>query len=271
LVSVDSLDGKNKIIWEKTSNQGIKFYKIYKQNSTTSQFDSIAIVHYDSFSVYKDLSSNPSQQSASYRITSVDSCDTENLTSSEHTTIHLSANQGVNNNVNLQWNAYLGFNYPNFEIYRSNNGAPYNLIGTVANTSFSYTDLTPPTGSNYYYVAVSKPSPCNPTKVAAVIKSVSNILDGFGNPINSTYSLSDLHEKIKIFPNPSTNFVYVENRSNFLVTDYTIIDILGKVVQTQKIEGSGIIKINTSNLKGNFFIQLNLETGEKLTYKLSSY
>src|SRR6202012_5072728 len=88
--------------------------------------------------------------------------------------IHLSANQGINSEINLQWNPYVGFSYSDFEIYRSNNGGAFSLIGTVANTSYAYTDLTPPSGVNYYYVSVVNPAGCNPSR--SVSSSSSNIL-----------------------------------------------------------------------------------------------
>ena len=230
LVSVDNNDGKNIVIWEKVANQRIKYYKIYKQNTITSQYDSIAFVPIDSFSDFKDFNSNPSQQSDSYKISAVDSCGIEGPILSAHTTIHLTANQGVNNNVNLLWNAYSGFTYPNFEIYRSNNGAAYTLIGTVANTTYSFTDLTPPAGTNYYYVSVTKPVPCNPAKAVPVLKSNSNILDALGNQVVSTSEPLISSNNFKIYPNPVKNILTLEVDPSYLGMNYRIADVLGREV-----------------------------------------
>ena len=267
LVSVDSLDGKNKIIWEKIPNQGIEFYKIFKQNSTTSQFDSIAIVHVDSFSVFKDNNSNPSQQSASYRISAVDSCGYEVSNFNEHTTIHLSANQGVNNNVNLQWNAYNGFSYPNFEIYRSNNGLAYVQIGTVANSSLSYTDLTPPSGTNYYYVAVTKPSACNPSKAAQILKAVSNILDGQGNPVNS--SIPNLNEsEYLIFPNPFKSTINIDCRGNDPIQKIEITDVLGRKLSSIDLSDKDIHQFEMPYPSGTYYVSIENVQGQKQIFKV---
>jgi hypothetical protein len=261
LVSVDSIDGKNKIIWDKIPNQGIQWYKIYKQNSTTSLFDSIGIVHIDSFSVFKDNNSNPSQQSASYRIAAVDSCGYEVLNFNDHTTIHLSANQGVNNNVNLQWNAYVGFNYSNFEIYRSNNSSPYSMIGTVANNSFSFTDLTPPSGTNYYYVAVTNPTPCNPSKSAAILKSVSNILDGQGNPVNSNTNIQNPNDLIKIFPNPSSDFISIQNMTSSPITNIAMYDMLGRELLNKSIYVEDLYSLELPYTASTYFLKIETENG----------
>ena len=270
LVSVDSTDGKNLIIWEKPSYQGIKHYKIYKQNSFTSQYDSIDIVPFDSLSVYKDSFSNPSQQSASYRIRPVDSCGVERSNGgADHKTIHLSANQGVNNNVNLQWNAYSGFSYSNFEIYRSNNGAAYAMIGTVANNSFSYTDLTPPPGTNYYYVAVTKPTPCNPTKSAAVLKSVSNILDGNGNPLGVSI---EENQSFTIFPNPAETKVSLYVNLN-VVSDEVALNIynsLGIKIGSRSYQNSKEIsdEIDIAEFPVGMYIFEISASGQKIIKKL---
>jgi hypothetical protein len=257
LVSVDSADGKNLIVWEKPINQGVAYFKINKQNTITSQFDSIGISPIDSFSIFKDINSSPSQQSASYKITPVDSCGSEG-SGTVHTTIHLSANQGVNNNVNLQWNAYSGFSYSNFELYRSNNGLAYSLIGTVANSSFSYTDLTPPLGTNYYYVSVTKPTPCNPTKAAPVLKSISNILDGNGNPVNVT---PQQFEKFTVYPNPADDYVIVSQFGNISGIKIIITDMLGKIISTENLEANDKFFISTPNLAGLYNLMIINENG----------
>ncbi len=265
LVSVDNNDGKNIVIWEKATNQRIEYYKIYKQNTINSQYDSIAYVPIDSFSVFKDFNSNPSQQSDSYKISAVDSCGIEGPVLTAHTTIHLTANQGVNNNVNLLWNAYTGFSYPNFEIYRSNNGAPYTLIGTVANSSFSYTDVTPPAGTNYYYVSVTKPVPCNPAKAAPVLKSNSNILDALGNQVISSSEPLNIKDNIVIYPNPTKDLINISASTNFIGKNYRIFDYKGKLLQSKTIQSENTT-LNLADLPSGLYL-LRIE-GNIESYKI---
>ncbi len=258
LITVDSSTGFNQLIWEKTDGYNTAWFKIYKQNNFTSQFDSIGLVHIDSLSVFTDYNSNPNQQSATYYIGTIDSCGNEAFGLAfqyGHTTIHLSANQGINNQVNLQWNAYNGFNYSNFEIYRSNNGGAFAQIGSVANSSFSYTDLNPPGGSNYYYVAVTNPNGCNPSR--SVNSSISNILDGQGNPfITGIKDFDECH--VIVYPNPAKDIIEV-NATKLVVTEgcsAKIINALGQVVLSQTINQLSF-DINVSHLvSGSYALQI---------------
>ena len=61
------------------------------------------------------------------------------------------------------------------------------------------------------------------------------------------------HGKINIFPNPTKNILNIQNCQN---TNYEIIDVTGKVLQTGKINDS-IETLDMSNFaKGNIFIKL---------------
>jgi hypothetical protein len=173
--------------------------------------------------------------------------------------------KGVNNNVNLLWNAYTGFSYPNFEIYRSNNGAPYTLIGTVANSSFSYTDVTPPAGTNYYYVSVTKPVPCNPAKAAPVLKSNSNILDALGNQVISSSEPLNISNNFKIYPNPVKDILTLEADPSYLGLDYRIVDVLGREVLNGTINEQ-INQISLQDLVPGIYILFGEK--ESIKYKI---
>jgi hypothetical protein len=253
LVTVDATNGYNQIIWEKTRGVNTAWFKLYKQNSLTSQYDSIGMVHLDSFSVFTDFGSNPSQQSASYALSVIDSCGNESSLSPVHTTIHLSANQAINGQVNLQWNAYDGFSYPNFEIYRSNNGSAFALIGAVANSSFSYTDLTPPSGTNYYYIAVTNPNGCNPSR--AISKASSNILDGQGNPVVLGLEGVVSQSRFLIYPNPSKGVYNVEGDG---IKSVTVYDAVGKEVLSKNISSSNFTVDLNNYAQGVYTIRLQL-------------
>lgn len=227
IVTVDTATGRNLVVWEQTPNVDIATYKIWKRNDITSQYDSIGVVPVDSFSTFIDVNSDPPQQSSSYAISVIDAvCGNESVLSPVHTTVHLSANVGVNQQVNLQWDAYVGFSYNSFEVYRSNNGSVFEQIGNTANTVYSYTDLTPPSGTNYYYVAVTNSNGCNPSR--SVQKSLSNILDGNGNPVSSIESISK--GKVSVYPNPFTDKLVIEPN-----VPYQLFDMIGREVDKDNL------------------------------------
>lgn len=219
MVTVDSATGYNQIIFEPTHNKNISEYKIYKLNDLTSQYEVAGVIPYDSFSVFIDHNSNPAQQSSSYAISVIDStCGTESAISTAHTTIHLSSNVGTSGEVNLAWNAYAGFSYSTFEIYRSNNGGAFAQIGNTANSVFSYTDLTPPSGTNRYYVAIAKVPACNPSR--SVSSTISNIL----NPV--TTGINEIeNDNISAYPNPFTDKLAITPN-----TAYKLFDLVGREV-----------------------------------------
>jgi fibronectin type 3 domain-containing protein len=254
IVTVDSASGKNNIIWDQTPGVGNSYYKIYKQNDTSSQNDSIAIVNVDSLSLFVDLNSNPAQQNSTYSISVVDSCGDESNLSPSHTTIHLSANQGINGQVNLIWNTYVGFTYNNFEIYRSNNGSAFSLINSVSNTSTSYTDLTPPTGTNYYYVSVVNQAGCSPSR--SYNSSISNIL------YNNTTGVRDFNAgALNVLRGNKTGLFILNLPADGRLCVY---DNLGQRI-LNKSGQSGYEQLDlTQQAKGMYFIQF--QTSDKIYY-----
>jgi hypothetical protein len=201
------------------------------------------------------VNSNPDQSSDRYRISLVKICGNETLLSDIHRTIHLSANQGLNEEVNLSWNAYEGFSYSNFEIWRSTDGSPYTLISTTANNNFSFTDVAPPMGDNTYRVAVLNPNGCNPTR--AIERAISNVVDEDGNLVTSI-STGQL-DLISVFPNPSSGIftVNVPDQSNIQAS---VFDALGKLVSTSN--ETGTFNLDLSDVPvGIYTLRLDTESG----------
>jgi hypothetical protein len=261
MISVDTVTGKNQLSWEKTLGIETDYFKIYKQNNTTSNYDSIGSVHIDSLSTYVDVNSNPDQSSDRYRISLVKICGNETVLSDIHRTIHLSANQGLNEEVNLSWNPYEGFSYSNFEIWRSTDGSPYTLISTTANNNFSFTDVAPPMGDNTYRVAVLNPNGCNPTR--AIERAISNVVNEDGNMVTSI-SNGQL-EMTSVFPNPSSGIftVNVPDQTNIQAS---VFDALGKLVTSSN--ETGTFNLDLSDVPvGIYTLRLDTESGS-LTKKL---
>lgn len=227
MVTVDTVTGKNQIIWEQTAPRA-QAYKIFKLNDQTSQYDSIAIRSSDSLSIFVDENSNPAAQSASYKISVIDTVDItttihdtiiysacsggatvyndtvythqyigESPQSAIHKTILLQASIGTAEEVNLSWNLYTGFTYTTQSIYRSNNGGAWTLLQNVANSVTAYTDNTHPVGVNRYFVSVANPNGCNPSE-----RTISSTLSNIYQYTSLTGVEEYLKEKISIFPNP---------------------------------------------------------------------
>jgi hypothetical protein len=251
LCLVTNINNKNLVVWNEIPEQKAFKYRVYKQNNTTSLYDMIHEQDIDSLSEFLDASTDVSTISR-YKLSLVDSCGNEGAISSNHTTILLTSSLGTNDNVNLNWNAYEGFLYPNFEIWRSIDGNTYNMLSTVANNTFSYIDNNP-NANSYYQIRVVSPEACTSTR-ATYGNVTSNIIDKNGNFVNS---ISENAQNIfKLSPNPATNTVNITFSENLNQEKLSIYSISGQKIHELGINESSIILDITSYSKGLYFIEI---------------
>jgi subtilisin-like proprotein convertase family protein len=182
-VEFDQAAQRNKVIWTKSDAAWIASYNVYRESVVTSDYDWIGNVHADSLSEFLDLDFDPASNSTRYNLIALDSCDAEVDNWPVHRTIHLQASLGVNDEVNLYWNAYEGISYPNFEVHRSTDGVNYFQVGMVSNTTFAYTDLAPPSGPKWYQIRITLDQPCEPIRSFVSSFIGSNISDLNANAV----------------------------------------------------------------------------------------
>lgn len=239
MVGVDSLTGKNLIIWDKPISMEIDSFVVYREGIVANVFDRIHAQEYASFSTYLDPNSNPQQQAYRYKISVIDTCGVETLLSEFHKTIHLTINAGAGSSWNLIWNLYEGLNIPTYNIYSGTDPNSLSLLTSISGLNNSYTDLTPPAGIVYYQIEAVHPSGgCNPTvKSQNYLTSFSNVAD---NASVGVLSLMQ-NDPFSIFPNPSEDVLTL-----LFSEDVTwnhkfveIIDGLGRVVYTQELNIKG--------------------------------
>jgi len=183
IVTVEPSLKKNLIAWERSTTQLIDYYNVYKETFQADEYELIGSVDYDSLSVLVDTASIPGQRANRYRLTLVDTCGVESAPSNVHKTIHLSANKGAGNEINLIWSHYEGLNFSSYKIYRGTKANDLVLLDSIASNLNSYTDLNPPTGVVYYMVSIIKKDTCFPAIIRAQTnsgpfsQSISNIKD----------------------------------------------------------------------------------------------
>ena len=203
-------------------------------------------------SEYTDESSEPDSKQARYKIALVDSCNNE-IVSTYHNTILLTSNLGVNSNVNLLWNKYEGFNYSNFEIWRSEDGLNFNFLNSVSNTSTSFIDNNAP-NNVFYQIRINNPNQCTSSKRGNYNSVISNIVDKKSNELG----LDEIDSRFTIYPNPSNGIFTIENKLvNF---DIIIRDINGKeLINIANIEGVQTFDFSNKLSKGiyNVYIYQN--------------
>jgi hypothetical protein len=230
-VSVEPTTGKNVIVWNKTREKHISKYIILRETSVANQFDAIGAVPFNSFSSFTDTAANPQIRSWRYRIQIEDSCGLRSNLSAIHQTIHLSANLGLNNDVNLIWTPYQGVNYSTHRILRSHNGSPFLLIGSVPSSNFSFTDINAPIGSKAYLIEIEVPGGCSPSARLASMNTITSNLVNLGAGV-SLNEVERLITNLQVFPNPSSGIITIKSsKITHEPIPVKILDARGRVVR----------------------------------------
>ena len=233
VVTVDTTNGKNLLVWEKQQTQGVAYYNIYKETTQAGVYNLIGNVPYNDMSVFTDLVSNPLQRSWRYKISVVDSSGYESELSDEHKTMHLTVNPGFGV-INLIWDYYEGFDFYSYIIYKGTSADNLQPLDTMPSNLFTYTDFTPG-GANYYYIAVVMPDTCEPTiaktQSGPYSQSLSNIDECLMVGIEPNLSGQELPYNVLIYPNPSKGIFTLEIYDSEIANyDLRIYDVLGREI-----------------------------------------
>ena len=262
MVTVDSVYGKNKIIWEKALLP-IEEYYIWKETIISGTYNLMDVVPYDSAGVYVDMASEPQVKSDKYKISVLDSCGYISDMGNYHKTIHLNVSPAVPQGYALTWEHYEGFSFDTYVIYRKNNSNPFDSIASIAYSTgvFTYTDVNPPGGNIYYFIAAQKLTPCDTTLIGTKLfgepysQSLSNIEDNIAGNINE-----NIKAQCKIFPNPTTGKITVQAKD---MERIEILDFTGKVIENlqgfRNLEGLDIDL--SKNPKGIYIIKVTTNKG----------
>jgi hypothetical protein len=254
LVTVNN-DNRILVVWEKTYNQGIASYNIYREQSSKDNYVKIATIPFDSLSVYEDKSSVPEENPYFYKISATDSCGNESAKSPLHKSIHLVANLGLNNEVNLNWDEYKGFVYYEYEIFRGTALTELFSIRTISASIRSWSDKSAPSGKNYYRILVVKPESCFPTSHKALEYN-----SPFSNYDEETLTgMSETEPAgFNIYPNPFQERTTITfNNPDFEKHQLILMDLTGKVIkQIGDITGSQVELSRDHLSPGLYLIEL---------------
>lgn len=267
LVTVDTLTNTNLVVWEKPVTNGIESFNIYRETSQAGLYQLIASVPYTDESLYNDLVASPSVRSWRYKISSVDACGVESEISEHHKTIHLVINLGLGSDINLSWDSYEGFGFPEFVIKRHTDADDWQTITTMPTNLFTYTDTPPTTDGLVYIITVDPPATCSTTRSTAqdFNSSRSNKDNRFQSQDASLDEL--LAANMNLFPNPATGFVTLENNTSQPV-NATIYDAAGRLLTTISVP-SGSMQADLGFLADGLyqvvFSTKEARTSQKLT------
>lgn len=261
LVTVDTTTNTNLVVWEKPITTGIDHFNIYRETSQAGLYQIVGSVLYTDESIYNDIVASPNVRSWRYKISSVDDCGNESELSSVHKTIHLVISHGLGNDINLFWDSYEGFNYPNFLVRKHTDATGWTTIQTMPNNLFTFTDQALDTDGLFYEVTVAAPSLCSTTKMAQDFNTTRSNRDNRLSTGQSNSVSELLNQVVNIYPNPANNFLNIENSSNQLI-EARILDQMGRVISITTL-APGQTKIDCGKLAmGVYNIEL-LSQGAK--------
>lgn len=258
IVTVDSVTGKNLIVWEQTTDSSVVSYNLYKQ-STSGVFVVMANIPRSNFSVFVDTLSNPAQKSDMYQISTIDSCGFESRLDANTpvNSIHLIVSAGIPPAWNLTWNFTQGFPIAKYRIWRSTIPSNPVLIDSVANSVNAYTDLTPPAGVLYYTLEAISGAVCNPSIRSRADSTYSSSFSNVADNGISNISENDFTKNLKAFPNPFSFETTLTSKDDFKNANITAYNIYGQAVKQMKNVSGSTIVFNRDGLPdGIYFIVL---------------
>jgi hypothetical protein len=271
MVTSDDSIGHNKLVWEKPGLAQIDSYRIYKKDFT-DQFQAIATLDDAAFSTYIDQNSDPRQKSYKYRLAAIDSCGYETLLSDTHVTIHLTINEGQNDNWNLIWNSYEGLNFNTYRILRrSDSTSPWQAIDSIGASNTSYTDFNPPSSQTIdYQIEIKHPTGCTPTQKKGT--PYARIRSNVATTSTTGLQESDLWQRIRaqVTPNPfQQRFQLKYHLPEQAQVKVELRDITGQhiqnVVEQEQPPGRHTLSL-APNLSSGFYI-LSIEVNGTVDHK----
>ncbi len=224
LVTNDINSGKNVLLWEDPiSIENIAEYNIYREGSSDGNFEWIGNNAASEINEFIDTDSNSASLAYRYHITSVDKNGKESEPSNKHKTIHLTTSQGLNGNINLNWDSYEGLDYDQVTVYRGTKEDNMMKLLDLPAGNFSYTDLTPPAGPLYYQLVIAVNVECITNKANYDVKS--NVI--FLDELSGT---EELFSDYKFYPNPVHNLLYVESeKALHLVIENNVGQVISEI------------------------------------------
>jgi hypothetical protein len=190
ILDFDTINQKNKLIWEKGDTTNIFGYVVLRENNVFDTFDSLDFVSVDSLSEYVDMTANPMTRVWRYRFVAVDYCgnypDEMSQANSYQRFVTIFLQQGISSlgSISLNWNAGINLNpnlgsllfLPSFYIMHGTSPTNLTVIDSVTTMIYNYTHVNPVPGPNYYQIEMRSNSSCTSSLLPTYTKAGSNTM-----------------------------------------------------------------------------------------------
>ncbi len=261
MVSVDTASNKNVLYWETPTSSGIDSIFVYRETDVTNNYEKIGSLGIDNPGSFIDSGSFPQVQSNKYVLAVLDSCGNTSAYSIPHKTIHLSINQGQNDDWNLIWEPYLGFDVSTYRIFRGTTEGQLALIGTTSGTSTQYTDFSAPLGNVLYQIEVINPNTCNISGLKSTQVVLNKSRSNIASNLSTNVQYQNLNKSYSIYPNPFRTVLHIESVATNRHGNIELTGLDGKIIKRIHFN-SGKIDIDGNSLKSGTYI-LKIKSGNE--------
>lgn len=255
LVTVDAATSKNKLRWSVPGNlpEYAESVNIYKEGSKYNDFRLLANVPLTQ-TEFTDLTSSPEVTSSRYRMTLVTDWGAEGEPGTAHRSVHMMINKGMGNSWNLIWTPYEGAIVESFRVLRGTSPDALEVLGEVAGSAMSWSDMTAPEGTLYYALEFDSEYDDTWTPMlrmaraatrASVRSNVVGVVDAADAVLAESLKIRCLEEKTVLNP---------EQKSLHLYADVLPLSATYRRVNWQIIEGAELATVDAQGVlmvKGN--------------------
>jgi hypothetical protein len=259
VVTVDTTNGKNLIVWEPTLNEGIVSYNIYKETTYAGQYALLGNVLQGQTTILTDTASNPAQKSDRYKISVIDTCGNESELSNAHKTMHLTVSTGIGV-YNLIWENYEGFSFGSYIIYKGASPSDMVPIGAIQSNITTFSDFQTTSNNLYYQIAIIKDDTCfvnstSKTQTGPYSQTVSNLDDTKIDNGQSVEELKLSENDLQIYPNPFNTSTIINFRNpNKNPVNIIVSDLTGKIIkEVAEYRGDSYL-LYKENLETGFYL-----------------
>jgi surface protein len=236
------------------SGQNVAYHEVFREASSGA-FETIGFIYPPNES-FLDTSSDNSTQAYRYRVQTVDVCGQELSLSDYHKTILLQSGIATNNSVNLAWNPYIGISFNTYNVYRSVNGANYELLTSLSSNNITFNDTSANVADNFYeyYISIDVAScSTDPFQSFALRSNLEYI-----NPNLVIKDNSWLSSAITFYPNPTSGYLNISINEGLELDGVTIYNALGQKVSQTK----GTAQIDVSHIpSGIYYLSISTDQG----------
>jgi hypothetical protein len=269
MVTVDSATATYiSIIWNKPAATDIDSFYIYRADSNQTNWARIAAIAYEDSSVYDDIAVNVNTIWYAYKINALDTNGVQGAKSLWVSSFLLDVTPDVANGYfTCNWNAYNNpYNTGNLVrcIWDSlGNANSMQQIGSNFSPSLTTWNHTGYSNAaqSIYRVEAEATNSCTPER--ALINTSRSNLRGVANPTANIKTMEQLLSLVRVFPNPSANFIQLEWNAALGIKKIELTDVRGRTIQTLIPEStllkktielkdveSGIYFVNFYSVKG---------------------